>query len=224
MCGRFAMFMPLAEVARQFELGDLPSLEARYNIAPTQSVAAIRADEAGQRSLAMLRWGLVPHWAKDISIGNRLINARAETVAEKPAFRQAFSRRRCLVLASGFYEWGETPAGKVPYFMAPRNGECLAFAGLWERWHGDDDILESCTIITTTANATLTKVHQRMPAILAADAQVRWLAGETPATERLSLLRPAPEDELEVRQVRRTVNNPRNEGAGLIEAVSERTD
>jgi len=218
------MFMPLAEVARQFELGDLPSLEPRYNIAPTQSVAAIRADEAGQRSLAMLRWGLVPHWAKDISIGNRLINARAETVAEKPAFRQAFSRRRCLVLASGFYEWGETPAGKVPYFMAPRNGECLAFAGLWERWRGGDDILESCTIITTTANATLTKVHQRMPAILAADAQVRWLAGETPATERLSLLRPAPEDELEVRQVRRTVNNPRNEGAGLIEAVSERTD
>ena len=218
------MFMPLAEIARQFELGDLPSLEPRYNIAPTQSVAAIRADEAGQRSLAMLRWGLVPHWAKDISIGNRLINARAETVAEKPAFRQAFSRRRCLVLASGFYEWGETPAGKVPYFMAPRNGECLAFAGLWERWHGGDDVLESCTIITTTANATLTKVHQRMPAILAADAQVRWLAGETPATERLSLLRPAPEDELEVRQVRRTVNNPRNEGAGLIEAVSERTD
>ena len=218
------MFMPLAEVARQFELGDLPSLEPRYNIAPTQSVAAIRADEAGQRSLAMLRWGLVPHWAKDISIGNRLINARAETVAEKPAFRQAFSRRRCLVLASGFYEWGETPAGKVPYFMAPRNGECLAFAGLWERWRGGDDVLESCTIITTTANATLTKVHQRMPAILAADAQVRWLAGETPATERLSLLRPAPEDELEVRQVRRTVNNPRNEGAGLIEAVSERTD
>ncbi len=117
------MFMPLAEIARQFELGDLPSLEPRYNIAPTQSVAAIRADQAGQRSLAMLRWGLVPHWAKDVSIGNRLINARAETVAEKPAFRQAFSRRRCLVLASGFYEWGETPAGKVPYFMAPRSGE-----------------------------------------------------------------------------------------------------
>ncbi len=217
------MFMPLAEIARQFELGDLPSLEPRYNIAPTQSVAAIRADEAGQRSLAMLRWGLVPHWAKDVSIGNRLINARAETVAEKPAFRQAFSRRRCLVLASGFYEWGETPAGKVPYFMAPRSGECLAFAGLWERW-GGGDVLESCTIITTTANATLTKVHQRMPAILAADAQVCWLAGETPATERLKLLRPAPEDELEVRQVPLTVNNPRNEGAGLIEAVSKRTD
>ena len=218
------MFMPLAEIARQFELGDLPSLEPRYNIAPTQSVAAIRTDQAGRRKLAMLRWGLVPHWAKDISIGNRLINARAETVAEKPAFRQALSRRRCLVLASGFYEWGKSPAGKVPYFMSPRSGEGLAFAGLWEQWRGGDGVLETCAIITTAANATLTKVHQRMPAILAADAQVRWLDGETPATERLELLRPAPEDELEVRQVRRTVNNPRNEGAELIEAVSEPVD
>ena len=218
------MFMPLAEIARQFELGDLPSLEPRYNIAPTQSVAAIRTDQAGRRKLAMLRWGLVPHWAKDISIGNRLINARAETVAEKPAFRQALSRRRCLVLASGFYEWGKSPAGKVPYFMSPRSGEALAFAGLWEQWRGGDGVLETCAIITTAANATLTKVHQRMPAILAADAQVRWLDGETPATERLELLRPAPEDELEVRQVRRTVNNPRNEGAELIEAVSEPAD
>ncbi len=218
------MFMPLAEIARQFELGDLPSLEPRYNIAPTQPVAAIRTDQAGRRKLAMLRWGLVPHWAKDISIGNRLINARAETVAEKPAFRQALSRRRCLVLASGFYEWGKSPAGKVPYFMSPRSGEGLAFAGLWEQWRGGDGVLETCAIITTAANATLTKVHQRMPAILAADAQVRWLDGETPATERLELLRPAPEDELEVRQVRRTVNNPRNEGAELIEAVSEPAD
>ncbi len=218
------MFMPLAEIARQFELGDLPSLEPRYNIAPTQSVAAIRTDQAGRRNLAMLRWGLVPHWAKDISIGNRLINARAETVAEKPAFRQALSRRRCLVLASGFYEWGKSPAGKVPYFMSPRSGEGLAFAGLWEQWRGGDGVLETCAIITTAANATLTKVHQRMPAILAADAQVRWLDGETPATERLELLRPAPEDELEVREVRRTVNNPRNEGAELIEAVLESAD
>ncbi len=214
------MFTPLAEIARQFELGDLPSLEPRYNIAPTQSVAAIRADDAGLRSLDMLRWGLVPFWAKDVSIGNRLINARAETVAEKPAFRQAFSRRRCLVLASGFYEWGETPSGKAPFFVSPRSGECLAFAGLWEQWQGGEDtVLESCVIITTAANERLTKVHQRMPAILAADAQTRWLADETPTEERLKLLQPAPESELEVRQVRRTVNNPRNEGAELIEVV-----
>lgn len=218
------MFTPLAEIARQFGVADLASLEPRYNIAPTQSVATIRADQEGLRSLDMLRWGLVPHWAKDVRIGNRLINARAETVAEKPAFRQAFSRRRCLVLASGFYEWGATPAGKAPFFMSPRSGECLAFAGLWEQWRGGDDaVLESCVIITTTANATLAKVHQRMPAILVADAQLRWLAGDTPVNERLKLLRPAAEDELQIRQVRRTVNNPRNEGAELIEAVVDRT-
>lgn len=215
------MFTPLAEIARQFGVSGPASLEPRYNIAPSQSVAAIRADAEGLRSLDMLRWGLVPHWAKDVSIGNRLINARAETIAEKPAFRQAFSRRRCLVLASGFYEWGETPAGKAPFFVSPRSGECLAFAGLWEQWRGGGDtVLESCAIITTTANATLTKVHQRMPAILTTDAQACWLADETPVAERLQLLQAAPEDQLEVRQVRQTVNNPRNEGAGLIDAVA----
>lgn len=212
------MFAPLAEIVRQFDVSADASFEPRYNIAPTQSVATIRADEQGLRSLDLLRWGLVPHWAKDIGIGNRLINARAETVAEKPAFRQAFSRRRCLVLASGFYEWGQTPAGKSPFFMSPGSGECLAFAGLWEQWRGGgEEVLETCVIITTAANAKLAKVHERMPAILAADAQVLWLAGETPKNERLELLKPAPELELEVRQVRRIVNNPRNEGAELIE-------
>ena len=212
------MFAPLAEIVRQFDVSADASFEPRYNIAPTQSVATIRADEQGLRSLDLLRWGLVPHWAKDVGIGNRLINARAETVAEKPAFRQAFSRRRCLVLASGFYEWGQTPAGKSPFFMSPGSGECLAFAGLWEQWRGGgEETLETCVIITTAANAKLAKVHERMPAILAADAQALWLAEETPKNERVELLKPAPEHELEVRQVRRIVNNPRNEGAELIE-------
>jgi putative SOS response-associated peptidase YedK len=218
VCGRFAMFAPLAEIVRQFDISAKASFEPRYNIAPTQSVATIRADEQDRRSLDLLRWGLVPHWAKDVGIGNRLINARAETVAEKPAFRQAFSRRRCLVLASGFYEWGQTPDGKAPFFMSPGSGECLAFAGLWEQWRGDGEaVLETCVIITTAANATLSKVHERMPAILAANAQALWLSDETPKKERLELLRPAPEHELDVRQVRRIVNNPRNEGAELIE-------
>jgi putative SOS response-associated peptidase YedK len=212
------MFAPLAEIVRQFDVSADASFEPRYNIAPTQSVATIRADEQGLRSLDLLRWGLVPHWAKDVGIGNRLINARAETVAEKPAFRQAFSRRRCLVLASGFYEWGQTPAGKSPFFMSPGSGECLAFAGLWEQWRGGgEETLETCVIITTAANAKLAKVHERMPAILAADAQALWLAEETPKNERVELLKSAPEHELEVRQVRRIVNNPRNEGAELIE-------
>ena len=215
------MFMPLAEIARQFGVAELVELEPRYNIAPTQPVAAIRSDKQGLRSLDMLRWGLVPGWAKDLSIGNRLINARAETVAEKPAFRQAFTRRRCIILASGFYEWGQTSAGKSPFFMSPAGGQCLAFAGLWEQWRGGDAVpLESCVIITTAANARLARVHQRMPAILGQDAQMLWLDSETSPGDCLELLRPAPEEELEIRQVARTVNNPRNDGAELIDEVS----
>ncbi|HJP37082.1 MAG TPA: SOS response-associated peptidase [Gammaproteobacteria bacterium] len=222
MCGRFAMFTPLADIVSQFGVNDPPALDPRYNIAPTQPVAAIRADSEGLRSLDLLRWGLVPHWAKDPSIGNRLINARAETVAEKPAFRQAFSRRRCLVLASGFYEWSETPAGKFPFFISPRGGECLALAGLWEQWRdGEDGVLESCVIITTAANASLDRVHQRMPVLLGDEGQALWLTATTPADECLNLLKPAPEDRLEIRQVRRIVNNPSNEGAELIEAVED---
>ena len=216
------MFTPLAEITRQFDVGDGPSLEPRYNIAPTQPVAAIRADADGRRSLELLRWGLVPHWAKDVSIGNRLINARAETVAEKPAFRQAFSRRRCLVLASGFYEWGDTGDGKMPFFMSPVGGQCLAFAGLWERWHGSEEAaVESCVIITTTGNTTLEAVHQRMPVILDDNAQTSWLAQDTSTDECRALLQPAPEGLLSIRKVRRSVNNPRNEGAALIEPFAE---
>ena len=216
------MFTPMAEIVKQFDVDDGPALEPRFNIAPTQSVAAIRADTDGLRNLELLRWGLIPHWAKDISIGNRLINARAETVAEKPAFRQAFSRRRCLVLASGFYEWGNTGDGKMPFFMSPVDGQCMAFAGLWERWHGGEEVaLESCVIITTAANASLEAVHQRMPVILDDNAQISWLAEDTSKEACRALLRPAPESLLTIRMVRRSVNNPRNEGVTLIEAVAD---
>jgi len=222
MCGRFAMFMPLADIVRQFGVEDPPAIEPRYNIAPTQPVAAVRADEDGVRHLDLLRWGLVPHWAKDLSIGNRLINARAETVAEKPAFRQAFTRRRCLILASGFYEWGQTPGGKSPFFMSAPGGEGLAFAGLWERWRGDDDaVVESCVIITTAANQSLARIHQRMPVLLGDEAQTLWLEATTPKEKCLGLLGSTPDEKLEIRQVRRIVDNPRNEGAELIEAVAE---
>lgn len=215
------MFTPLAGIARQFGVTGPVKLDPRYNIAPTQPVAAIRSNTEGLRSLDMLRWGLVPHWAKDLSIGNRLINARAETVAEKPTFRQAFSRRRCLILASGFYEWGQTENGKFPFFMSPPDGHCLAFAGLWEQWRGGGDgEIESCVIITTAANTTLSRVHHRMPAILSEEAQKLWLNAEASSGDRLELLRSAPENELEIRQVRQTVHNPRNDGAELIEQVS----
>ena len=219
------MFTPVKEIARQFSIPKLSELGPRYNVTPTQPVAAIRSQKEGLRSLDMLRWGLVPDWAKELSIGSRLINARAETVAEKPAFRHAFTRRRCLILASGFYEWGQTPDGEFPFFISPSSDECLAFAGLWEQWWGGGDVrLESCVIITTAANATLTRVHHRMPAILAEDAQMLWLDSETSAGECLELLRPAPEDNLEIRRVRRMVNNPGNDGVELIKEVSAVAD
>lgn len=216
------MFVPLADIVAQFGLDDPreTGLEPRYNIAPTQPVAAIRADADGVRSLDMLRWGLVPHWAKDVSIGHRLINARAETVSEKPAFRQPFAKRRCLILASGFYEWGQTPDGKFPFFISPSGGGCLAFAGLWERWRSpEDELIESCVIITTNASQSLARVHDRMPAILGEEAQLLWLAETTPKEDCQVLLGSAPDGTLEIRQVGRAVNNPRNEGADLIEAA-----
>jgi putative SOS response-associated peptidase YedK len=223
MCGRFAMFLPLADIVARFGLEDAGEtrLEPRYNIAPTQPIAAIRADAEGVRSLDMLRWGLIPHWAKDASIGNRLINARAETVAEKPAFRQSFSKRRCLILASGFYEWGQTPDGKFPFFMSPPGGECLAFAGLWERWRSpEEELIESCVIITTNASQSLARVHDRMPAILDEEAQLLWLAQATRKEDCQALLGSTPDGRLEIRQVSRAVNNPRNEGADLIKEAA----
>lgn len=222
MCGRFAMFTPLADIVEQFGIDQATPVEPRYNIAPTQPVAAIRADKEGLKQLDLLRWGLIPHWAKDVSIGNRLINARAETVSEKPAFRQSFSKRRCLIVATGFYEWGETAAGKYPFFMSSPGGDCLAFAGLWERWRSkEDEVIDSCVIITTSANESLARVHQRMPVILGDDAQTLWLSENTSKEDCLAVLQPAADGTLDIRQVRRTVNNPRNEGAELIEEMSQ---
>lgn len=217
MCGRFAFFAPPEAIARQFGVAEPPLLEPRYNISPTQPVPVIRWDRDAVPSLDMLRWGLIPHWAKNPAIGNRMINARAETVAEKPAFREAFIRRRCLVLASGFYEWAPTPSGKRPFFISRSGQELMAFAGLWERWRSDaDQIEESCVIITTEASSSLAEVHDRMPVILPTGAQRTWLTeGATPA-ECLAVLGSREEARFEIRPVDRTVNDPRNEGAELL--------
>ena len=217
MCGRFAFFAPPEAIARQFGVAEPLLLEPRYNISPTQPVPVIRWDRDAVPSLDMLRWGLIPHWAKDPAIGNRMINARAETVAEKPAFREAFMRRRCLVLASGFYEWAQTPSGKRPFFISRSGQEIIAFAGLWERWRSDaDQIEESCVIITTEASSSLAEVHDRMPVILPTGAQKRWLTeGATPA-DCLAVLRSRGEARLEIRPVDKTVNDPSNEGAELL--------
>jgi putative SOS response-associated peptidase YedK len=216
MCGRFAFYSPTEAAADLFGASGTVAVEARYNIAPTQDVAAIRSAENESKELVLLRWGLIPFWAKDPGIGNRMINARAETVAEKPAFRAAFRRRRCLLLADGFYEWRKEPSGKIPYFISSRDNQPFAFAGLWERWQNrdDDSSIDSTTIITTAASGFMASLHHRMPVILCPQLADRWLAGDDGA------LAAAIEGaaQLQAWAVDRAVNNPRHEGASLITA------
>ncbi len=216
MCGRFTLRAPASVVAEQFGLFDTAPLSPRYNIAPSQTVAAVRrATESVEpaRQLVLLQWGLVPSWAKDAKVGNRLINARAETVAEKPAFRAALRRRRCLVVADGFYEWQRTGGKKQPYFIRLADDRPFAFAGLWERWEGPDHAaLETCTLITTEANELMAPIHDRMPVILSPDDYDRWLDPAIQKPEHLQpLLRPYPSDAMVAYPVTTHVNNPKNE-------------
>jgi len=217
MCGRFAFYSPSEATAALFGVNGSIAVEPRYNIAPTQYIAAIRNSEEDGRELAMLRWGLVPFWAKDPSIGNRMINARAETVAEKPAYRAAYRRRRCLVMADGFYEWHKEGSGKTPYYITAANDTPFAFAGLWENWQSkdSDETIQSATLITTAANDYLSSLHHRMPVILEPETADRWLAGDDELIEYVATHGP----ELKAWPVDRRVNNARNEGADLIEAV-----
>ncbi len=218
MCGRFTLTTPASKLVEIFGLvDDFPPLPPRYNIAPTQPVAAIR-EQDGFRRLNMLRWGLLPFWAKSSSVGARMINARAETVATKPAFRQAFKKRRCVIPADGFYEWMRSGNEKLPYLFRLRSGEPFAFAGLWERWHNpqDDSTIDSCAIITTTPNSLVAKVHDRMPAIMSDDACALWLQTDSDPAELESLLRPWPEAEMEAVPVSKRVNNPRNDSPDIL--------
>ena len=218
MCGRFAFYSPSEATAALFGASGSIDLQPRYNIAPTQDIAAIREGESG-RELTTLRWGLVPFWAKDPSIGNRMINARAETVAEKPSFRAAFRRRRCLVLADGFYEWRKEESGKTPYLISLASGEPFALAGLWEHWQAkeSDETIDSATLITTQANAFMQQLHHRMPVILEPTTVERWLAGDDQVLDEIVEVAPR----LRAWPVNRRVNNARNEGEELIEAAGE---
>ncbi len=218
MCGRFAFYSPTEAVVRYFNVDDAPDIETRYNIAPTQYVPAVR-DSEGHNVLSLLRWGLVPFWAKDKAIGNRMINARAETVAEKPAYRAAFRRRRCLLPATGFYEWKRVADGKQPIFITMKDERPFAFAGLWESWKGEDpdNPLESCTIVTTEPNKLLSEVHNRMPVILRNQDHDAWL--RAPADEAAELMRPYPDDDLRFFPVSKRVNSPQNEGPENIVPV-----
>jgi putative SOS response-associated peptidase YedK len=205
----------------EFHLAGRPQLEARFNIAPTQLVAAVRVPpDAGERNLAMLRWGLVPSWAKDPSQGNRMINARGETVAEKPSFRSAFKQRRCLVVADGYYEWKKVGSKKQPYYFRVRQRDVFAFAALWEVWRGgaDGEALESCTIITTEANELARAVHDRMPVILDPEDYSLWLDPQEQDRERIQpLLRPYDASNMTADPVSTYVNNVRHDDAKCIE-------
>ena len=231
MCGRYAFFTPIEAVARLFRVSAVHAhdLAPRYNIAPTQEVPIIRVspfleeDEAhtAVRELALARWGLVPFWAKDVSIGNRMINARGETVAQKPAFRAAFRKRRCLVPADGFFEWQQTASGKQPWYIRAASGEPLALAGLWELWEPAEGgaPLASCTINTTRASEFMRPLHDRMPVVLDASGRDAWLDSGTPADRLQDLLEPAAERTLEAWPVSRRVNSPFNEDPSLVEPV-----
>lgn len=225
MCGRFALTTPAAIIAEHFELLDLDQLELppRFNIAPTQTLPVVRLAQDGTRELAAARWGLIPAWAKDPAIGNRLINARAEGVGDKPAFRNAFRRRRCLVPATGFYEWRCLEQRKQPYFIGRRDGGLFAMAGLWERWQGTDaEPVDSYTILTTAANAVVEPLHDRMPVILATQDYDLWLGhAPAPAEDLSALLRPYPAELMRAYAVSTRVNSPRNDGPQCLEPVAE---
>lgn len=233
MCGRYTLFTGISELQRRFGfVMDSPAPQQRYNIAPTQSALVvvnhgIRQGDGRERRGEMMRWGLVPSWAKDIKAGARMINAVSETAATKPAFRSAFRRRRCLVLADGFYEW-RRPArpersrqrGKqrAPMYFFHRPGEPMAFAGLWESWQSPDgDWARSCAILTTTANEFIAPIHHRMPVILSAETEPLWLDPLTEDPDTLEpLLIPAPAGSLDAREVSPMVNNVHNDGPGCI--------
>ncbi len=219
MCGRFAFYSPAEATASLFGASSSADVKPRYNIAPTQFIAAVREDEQQAREVAMLRWGLVPFWAKDPSIGNRMINARAETVAEKPSFRNAYKKRRCLVLADGFYEWRKEGDTKTPYFISLADGSTFAFAGLWENWSSkeSDESLQTTAIITTGASDFMAQLHQRMPVVLLPEHAGRWLEGDMDLLQEVIGNPPS----FRAWPVERTVNNARNEGKELIDPAGE---
>ncbi len=219
------MTAPIEAIRRIFAVEAVLNLAPRYNIAPTQETPVVRLDQAGGRALAMLRWGLVPSWAKDATIGAKLINARADTVATKPSFRAAFRQRRCLVPADGFYEWqaglpGKPRPGKPkqPYLIARADKATFAFAGLWEHWRDGGQVLETFTIITTDANKTLMPIHHRMPVILDPGNYAAWLDPKNKDAE--ALLKPAPDDALTAIPISTRVNAVRNDDPSLIAPVA----
>jgi putative SOS response-associated peptidase YedK len=232
VCGRTTSTTPRDRLARLLDVDrvDTPALPLRWNVAPTQPVYAVIADRHGTRTLSSLRWGLVPHWAADMRIGSRLINARGETAAQRPAFRDAIRDRRTALVFDGFYEWRRLGAGEKgraqPFYFYPTNGQPMAFAGLWDTWYdAEGRALSTCAIVTTAANATMAPVHHRMPVVLSSHTWDEWLRPVPLRPSRLDeLLRPPPQDILRCHLVSTAVNSSRNEGPDLVASVPPAAD
>jgi len=217
MCGRFALKAPPAELVSHFGLDECADCRPRYNIPPGTDIPVIRQSPEGKRVLHLLHWGLVPHWSKDASIGTRLNNARGESVAEKPSFREAYKRRRCLVPASGFYEWKTEGKIKQPYYISLKSGKPMAMAGLWESWTAPDgNILRSVCIVTTGPNDVMKPIHDRMPVIIGSDHWQDWLA--KPVEQIEILVAPYPAEEMQAWQVSKRVSKTGNDDAELVES------
>ena len=230
MCGRFAFWITRKRLKEEFDLPGpedaLPEIPPRYNIAPGTDIAAVRNLPDKPRELAMLRWGLIPSWAKDKKTGYRMINARAESVMKKPAFRNAFRYRRCLIPASGFYEWQKRDGKKQPWFITLRDTDLFAFAGLWERWknpENESEVIESCTIITTDSNELVRPLHNRMPVVLERPDYERWLSRQTPDRDLAALLRPLPSSKMTAWPVTPKVNSPANDSPECVKPLKNLT-
>ena len=219
MCGRYSLHSKAPAINSEYQIRDSVVLAPRYNIAPTQDAPVVRAVDGKRRSLSILRWGLIPSWAKDEKIGHRMINARAETVAEKPSFRSALQKRRCIIPADGFYEWKQTEQGKQPYFIQPHKRSLLGLAGLWEEWKSKEgQAIQSFTIITTEANGFMQPIHDRMPVILDRNYYEQWLNCRDYDGKQVShLLKPCPGDLLDMYPVGKQVNSPSNDSRACIQ-------
>jgi putative SOS response-associated peptidase YedK len=215
MCGRYSLATPdPADIRARFGITESIDIRQRYNVAPGDDVLAVTTDRDGKPRGEMLRWGLVPTWAKSPDTGLKMINARVETAAQRPAFRRAFERYRCLIIADGFYEWQRRADGpKQPFHVTRSDGQLFSFAGLWSIWHADEEtVLRSCTILTREANPAVASLHDRMPIILSADAEADWLAKETQGNELDSLLAGLPAADTALRPVSQAVNDARYDG------------
>jgi putative SOS response-associated peptidase YedK len=219
VCGRFTLHSPGSQLAEHFDLGEVPELRARYNVAPGQDVAVVRAESPECRVLEMRRWGLVPPWAKDPAIGSRMINARSETAASKPAFARALRRRRCLIPADGFYEWSGSKGQRVPFHLSLEEGALFGMAGLYETWHGPGgEVVDSCSILTRDADAVVRAIHERMPVLLPPAAYAAWLDPEPLEPDALEALLGRPrEDPLHLCAVSTRVNRVEFDDAACLE-------